>query len=342
MSLDAMFKQANAATEAGRWADAERDYKALIRLKPAWAFHNLGVIYSRTGRFAEAEDAYRAALRTEPTLAASRHSLAMLLLGAGRYAEGWELYEARRLVPGLNIATPRLPFPEWRGESLAGKRLLVIREQGLGDQIQFARFLPQLVSAGAEVVYLCDPPVATLFGGLGVSTVAAQPGGSYPAADYWVFICSLPLRLGVTLEGLSGEPYLSAEPAGPGGIGVKARGGAAHVNDRHRSLPPELARRLEPMGQSLDPEATGARHFADTASLIAGMSLVISVDTAVAHLAGAMGTPTWILLSRLETDWRWLRDRSDSPWYNSVRLFRQPALGEWGPVLDQVIAEVGG
>ena len=139
MSIDLMFSQANAAYRAGDFAGAERRYKALTRLKPTWAWHNLGALYVATKRFAEAEAAFRQALAADPVNVDSRHSLGMLVMGEGRYAEGWPLMEARRLVPALKIIQPTVGCPEWRGEDLTGKRLLVYPEQGFGDHIQYFR-----------------------------------------------------------------------------------------------------------------------------------------------------------------------------------------------------------
>jgi len=336
-----MFKEANAAHRAGDWAQAERRYRALTKLKPSWAYHNLGVVYVTTGRLAEAEAALRAALAADPAQAATRHSLAMLLLSLGRYAEGWPLHEARRQVAALKINRPNLPYPEWRGEDLGGRRLLVVTEQGLGDQIQFARFLPQLVARRAQVTFACAPALAPLFEGLGVTVTPVREGQALPDADCWTLLMSLPLRLGLTLEEVSGAPYLAPAPvAAGGGVGVAAQGAPSHSNDRFRSLDPGSAGELLTLGRDLAPEATGAADFLDTARIVAGLDLVISVDTSVAHLAGAMGKPVWILLPAVETDWRWLRGRDDSPWYGSARLYRQASPGDWGPVVRRVAADL--
>lgn len=335
-----MFKEANAAQVAGDWAEAERRYLALTDLKPSWAFHNLGVVYVTTGRRDQAQAAFRAALDADPDQAATKHSLGMLLLADGRYGEGWPLFEARREVPALRINRPNLACPEWRGEDLAGRRLLVIAEQGLGDQIQYARFLPQLVARGAEVTFACAPSLAPLFERLGATLLPIAPGLTLPPADYWTLMMSLPLRLGLQLENLDGAPYLRALGNAGGGIGVVARGAAAHSNDRFRSLDAKAAGDLLALGRDLSPEATGARDFRDTAEIIAGLDLVISVDTSVAHLAGALGKPVWILLSGVETDWRWLRGRADSPWYASARLYRQETAGDWGSVMRRVAADL--
>lgn len=340
MSVDLLFSQAHAALRAGRFPEAERRYKALVRVRPLWAWHNLGVLYVTTGRFREAEAAFRQALQIDPDAVDTQHSLAMLTLGEGRYAEGWRLYESRRRVPSLKTPAPRLSFPEWRGEDLAGKRLLVIREQGLGDQIMMARFVKPLEARGARVTYLCDAPLAPLFAANGIDAVAAVPGAQYPTADYWTLMFSLPALLGLELAHLDGAPYLAAEPRGSGGVGVKVRGGTAHRNDRNRSLSGEAAARIGRLGRDLDPASTGAKDFLETAEIIAGLDLVIGVDTAVAHLAGALGKPVWILLSALETDWRWLRRGETTPWYASARLYRQSPPGNWGPLVKKVVADL--
>ena len=341
MSIDALFRQANALQAAGDFAGAERRYRALLRLKPLWAHHNLGVVYVKTGRFQQAEQEFRAALAIDPDAPGPRHSLGMLLLGGGRFEEGWREYEARRRVPGLTIPRPQVACPEWRGEDLTGKHLLVVWEQGLGDQIQFARFLPILAGRGVKVSFVCQPALIPLFEGMPVDLLPA--GSALPTADAWPLLCSIPLRLGVplaTIPAQSGLPLRSTMRGGGGGVGFVARGSHTHTNDRFRSLRGEAAKRLAALGRDLSPEATGARNFRDTAEIVAGLDLVISVDTAIAHLAASMGKPTWILIPFVETDWRWLRERVDSPWYPSAKLYRQGPAGGWGAVLDRVQADL--
>jgi hypothetical protein len=339
MSIDALFRQANALQTAGDFAGAERRYRALLHLRPLWAHHNLGVVSVKTGRFQQAEQEFRAALAIDPDAPGPRHSLGMLLLAGGRFDEGWREYEARRGVRGLTISEPHVACPEWRGEDLTGKHLLVVWEQGLGDQIQFARFLPILAGRGVKVTFVCQAPLIPLFEGMPVDLLPA--GSDLPAADAWTLLCSIPLRLGVTLETIpaqSGLPLRSTTRGG--GVGIVARGSHTHTNDRFRSLKGEAAKRLSALGRDLSPEATGARNFRDTAEIVAGLDLVISVDTAIAHLAASMGKPTWVLIPFVETDWRWLRERVDSPWYPSVKLYRQGAAGGWSAVLDRVTADL--
>jgi hypothetical protein len=340
MSLDQLFKQANAALRAGDFAGAERRFRALTKLKPNWAFHNLGALYVAMGRLAEAEAAFRQTLAVDPVNQDTRSSLGRLFMAQGRYAEGWPLMEARRYRPGTSVRTPNVSYPEWKGEDLAGKRLLVLPEQGLGDQIQFFRFLPQLQAQGAQVTVICPPELVRLFEGRGVEVFEAVVGRRYPDSDCWTLVCTTPLHLGVTLETLPGAPYLNLPEVATDGVGVVTAGSAAHLNNHHRSLSSRAAAELAALGRDLTPEKTGARDFRDTAEIIAGLDLVISVDTSVAHLAGAMGKPVWVLLPAVDTDWRWLRDRTDSPWYPSARLYRQNAPGDWSSVVQLVARDL--
>lgn len=298
----------------------------------------------RQGRHAEAEAALREAVRRGPADPRIRVLLGEALLAQGRYEDAWPLMEARLDAPELGSPRPPLDQPEWRGEPLAGKRLLIIGEQGAGDQIMYARFAPILQARGAEVMLLCLPSLARLFArSLGV-TVAGMAGRvELPDPDYWTLTASLPARFGMSLTGVPNGRYLSAlARLLDRKIGVATRGNPRHWNDARRSLPPEAASRLLARGDVLDlaPEATGAKDFLDTAEIIAGLDLVISVDTSAAHLAGAMGKPVWILLPAYGVDWRWLLGRSDTPWYPSARLWRQPEDGDWGSVLDGIEAEL--
>jgi hypothetical protein len=284
------------------------------------------------GRLSEAEALARMAMAIAPSSTQAQMALALVLLTSGRFAEAWPLYEARLRTK------PALPFPEWDGRPV--RRLLVYGEQGAGDQIMLARFSAQLAAGGCEIVQFCHQSLERLFSQLPVMPIAMRGAAEFPDPDAWVMSNSLPHRLGVTLDHLSGEPYLKAEPRrGLGRIGVKARGNPAHTNDANRSLPEREAARLLalPGAISLEPDATGARDFTTTAEIIAGLDLVIAVDTSTAHLAGALGKLVWVLLPCTNTDWRWLSGRSDSPWYASARLFRQPRPGDWASVLDEVI-----
>lgn len=326
-------------------AEAQRLYAfAAQRFPDAWEPpHRLGLVHKHFGRLEAAEAAFRRALAIDPQAASTQRLLATLVLAKGEFDEGFALYEGRHTLPAM--AKPPLPAPEWRGEEVAGKALLIWPEQGFGDQIMFARFAAVLKARGADVTLLCRPGLVPLFeGSLGVRTVAAEGAVDFPDPDYWVMTCSLAWRLGVSVETIPGAPYLRALSAGPSPgegfkVGLVTRGNPGHLNDANRSLPAAEAARLERLPAraiALDPAVTGAGDFADTAAIIDQLDLVISVDTAIAHLAGAMGKPTWLLLSRIDTDWRWLKDRTDSPWYPSMRLYRQERPGDWAEVLDRV------
>lgn len=347
-ALDA-FDAGGRAHLSGDRSGAERLYRLAGELDPTNVDCrlNLGILLRSTGRAAEARPVLEAGLALAPHRTDLRWALGLTLLALGDYAAGWPLYEARREI--FRVATPNLPVPEWNGEPLAGKRIAVFPEQGLGDAIQFSRFLPLLRDRGAEVLLLCKPALSPLltgaFTGVEVQPLVGQI--DLGALDYWTSLLSLPGRLGVTLESLTAEPYLRApEPlprqAGSFRVGLMTVGNPKYENDARRSLGAEEARRLRELPGveivSLHPEDSG--DFAQTANIIAGLDLVISVDTSIGHLAGAMGKPTFLLAPGLGADWRWMTDRTDSPWYPNHRLFRGVADGGWTPVLDQVAKAV--
>ncbi|MFC3070408.1 glycosyltransferase family 9 protein [Phenylobacterium soli] len=294
------------------------------------------------GRFAEAETLMRALLERAPDDVYAEQYLSQALLGQGRYAEAWPLQARRLEAVALGSPRPPLEEPEWQGGPVAGKRLLVIGEQGLGDQIMYARFVPVLRELGADVTLLCRASLTRLFeASLDVQVFGMAGRVDVPDPDCWVLTASLPAKLGVTLETLPTAPYLRAGPRRTPGarIGVASRGNPQHRFDGFRSLPAEEAERLLALPGAIDlsPEATGASDMAETAEIVAGLDLVIAVDTSAAHLAGALGKPVFVLLPAMGLDWRWMAGRSDSPWYPSARLFRQARPGDWHAVVDVVM-----
>lgn len=317
------------AHQRGELADARRLFEQTIGV----AQHNLAVV-AEQGDYAEATRLYRAALATDPGRDESAAALSLALLREGRYAEAWPLHEHRRALGRLKLATPKPHWPEWQGEPLAGQRLAVLGEQGFGDQIMFARFLPALRDMGAEVRLVCAAELASLLGGQ--TTIGRSE------LDLWCHLQTLPLRLGTTLETLPPPTDLPVAWRGGGGVGVMATGNPNFAKHASRTPSPDVQAAMLALGRDLRPEATGARDFLETAEIVAGLDLVITIDTAMAHLAGSLGVPTWILLPAVDTDWRWLRERIDSPWYPSARLFRQPAPGDWVGALDAVRASFSG
>lgn len=325
------FDAAVAAHKAGDLETAEQGYLRHLDLDAA--LYNLSRVYRDTDRPIDAERTLRTLIQHAPDFALARRQLAMSLLTQRRYAEAWPLYEARREILGLQ--PPPLPIPEWMGEPMAGRTLLVMGEQGLGDQLMFGRFAAALRADGARVIMAGKPELRRLFAEAGF-VVPPQP-----SADAWAHSGSLPLRMG--LAGVSGQDaaYLAAPGRTGGGVGVMARGNPTHQNDQHRSMDPASAEALHSLGRDLSPAVTGAKDMADTAAIVARLDLVIAVDTAVAHLALALGKPCWLLLPRIALDWRW-NDAVRSDWYPRARFFRQPAAGDWASVLDEVRAALQG
>lgn len=347
----------------------------------ATAHCNLGVLLADQGHAAAAEAAFRQALALRPDFPQCRVNLAQLLLCQGRFDEGWALHESRLALAWRRgeVPAPHTTPPQWQGESLRGRSIIVLPEQGYGDDIQFCRYVPWLKSLGAARVTLaCRPGLTTLMHTLaGADQVMDVDAGQtqLPQHDYWTVALSLPLRAGTNRESIPAPvPYLHPDPArqrrlqaqleadAPAGtlrVGLVWRGNPRHANDRARSLPglaslaplwavpgvrffslqkpsstsPAAA---PPPDQPLVDLAPQLGDFADTAALIAGLDLVISVDTAVAHLAGALGLRCWVLLPARRADWRWLEGRTDSPWYPDLRLFRQARHDDWSAVVASV------
>jgi tetratricopeptide (TPR) repeat protein len=319
-----------------------------------------GTVLRNLMRLEEAEAVLTRAVTVQPDHASAVFSLGLQHLMAGRYDIGFALYEQRFAA---SLPERVMEAPRWRGEDFHGRTLLVHAEQGLGDTLQFCRFVPQAARFG-RVLVMAPPSLLSLLGTLdgaeGIFSDAAPP----PAHDLQIPMMSLPAALGTTLESLPCLPYLRADAermaswqarlAGCGGlkIGLCWAGNPENTQDRARSIPfGQMAALLAVPGMhfvSLQKDHaeryaaanfsdfTGALgDFAETAALIGALDLVISVDTSVAHLCGALGRPLW-LLNRFNTEWRWMADRADSPWYPGHRLFRQPRPHDWAPVLNDV------
>jgi len=295
----------------------------------------LAISLEQQGRYDEARGLFRAVMAAAPDLARLGFPLALNLLRNGDYEEGWRLYETREVkMTAAMSGRPTLSFPEWQGQPVSS--LLVIPEQGLGDEIMFNRYVRVLQARGVAVTLLCRPPLKRVFEHLGVPLLAFAPTVDIPRCDAWTLSTSLPLRLGTTPQTVPDPVYLPG--GGPGGHGIGVMAVGSQQPDPRRSLPPAAAAELLslPGAVSLAPNDTGAKDFEDTRRIIEGLELVITVDTSVAHLAGAMGKPCWTLLP-FNPDWRWMTGER-TPWYPQMRLFRQPALGDWAPVIAELKA----
>jgi tetratricopeptide (TPR) repeat protein len=319
--------------DRGETDEAQRLLIRAVAADPANAFaaFNLGTHYWREGRCGEAVPLLERAGRA-PELGVGRGNLGAAYLSLGRSAQGWALYDER----AERRASPAhgLPFPEWRGEPLAGKSLFIWLEQGFGDQILAARFVRQLTAQ--RITLTSAPQLARLFETLDPRVTVMTGEIAVAPHDYWTMALSLPRWF----KRIPTEPYLRGHAAkATGGVGLAWR--ANPDPDPGRSLPEALAQELLslPGAVSLAPEDSGARDFQDTADLIAGLDRVISVDTSVAHLAGAMGKPTQVLLKAQSADWRW---RETAPgvcaWYPTARIARQPAQGDWRGLVDRLRA----
>ncbi|WP_293898724.1 tetratricopeptide repeat protein [Phenylobacterium sp.] len=366
---EAMFQRALALHKAGDTGKAESLYRVVLDNAPhdhetannlGWLLYNtdrpdealpcfqwaldLGVApdpprvgvarcHMALSAFDKAEPLLREAIARQPDEAELRLSLGYALLGLGRFTEGWPLYDGLRPDPAKAVGRG-FPAPEWQGEPLAGKRLFIWREQGFGDQLMLARFLPML--GAAKVTYAGPPALERLFRQMPVDYLPVTGPWDAGPHDYWTLPFSLPLRFGVTPETLPQGPYFTGTPTRRGGVGVMWRGNALPHPERSLSEAAGAELLALPGAISLDPADTGAGDFQATADLIAGLDLVITIDTSVAHLAGAMGKPVWILLPARHADWRWMQGRATSPWYPSARLYRQAIPNDWAPVVAQV------
>jgi ADP-heptose:LPS heptosyltransferase len=328
------------------------------------------------GRFDDAMATYRRAMSADPDLAEAPWNLALVQMLVGDFKAGWSGREARWKIPAMASRYLDLHQPMWLGtESVAGKTVIVCQDEGLGDAIQFARYVPLLAARGAHVILIVDEPLCSMLSGLkGVSQcLPKSPDTLVPPYDFHVPISSLPLAFGTELDSIPAEPYFPCPMAdrvqawedrlGPREklrVGIVWSGNPAHRNDHNRSIS------LRALSRILDVDATfvslqkaprpedvesllerpdivdftaDLTDFAETAALVSCLDLVIAVDTSVAHLAAALGRPAWILLPYVP-DYRWLLGRDDSPWYPTVRLFRQTETREYESVIERLRAEL--
>ncbi|MBI5279644.1 MAG: glycosyltransferase family protein [Burkholderiales bacterium] len=366
-----------ALQELDRAEEALASCDRALALAPghAEAHSNRGNALKALNRLDEALASFDNALALKPGYVHAAWNKALALLALGRFEQGWAWYESRWNNEDTGLALRSYPQPRWLGrESLAGKTILLYAEQGLGDTIQFCRYARLVQAQGARVVLEVPAALVPLLQGLaGVDQLLAE-GSPLPAFDCQSPLLSLPLAFDTRLDSIPAPvPYLTSSAAKRGAwasrlgqktrprIGLAWSGRTTHKNDRNRSitlgelaaqLPDDfdyisLQKDLREADQASLP-ASGIRHFAhqlrdftDTAALCDLVDLVITVDTSVAHLAGAMGRQTRVLLP-LVPDWRWMTGRNDSPWYPTVRLVRQQAPGDWAGTLSRALAQPPG
>jgi FkbM family methyltransferase len=369
----------NALREAGDINGAIVHYQQAAELEPSYAEVNVNwaLALRDKGMLNAAIECNRKAIVLRPDYAEAHFNLSLLLLAAGQFVEGWQEYEWRWKGGVKELTPPQLKGPQWQGEDLTGKTLLLHAEQGLGDTLQFARFVPLLAARGARIILVVPRELVALMRWLpGVAMVVAG-GEKVPNYHFHLPLMSVPAVLGTIEQDLAAQiPYLSTDPdrvrvwrdrLGPHGfkLGIVWQGRPDVKIDRGRSVPlPAFAPmasllgirlislqrkhgldQIDELPEGMTVETLGAEFdagsdaFLDTAAVMMSLDLVITSDTSVAHLAGALGRPVWIVLKQIP-DWRWQFERVDSPWYPSARLFRQRWAGDWDEVFARIAKEL--
>jgi tetratricopeptide (TPR) repeat protein len=353
-------------------------YDKAVALQPDFklAHNNRGFVLSRLRRFDEAFAVYAALKAADPGNAEPDWSMALLHLMLGNFEAGWAGREARWKVPSLPIARYDFPQPMWLGkEPIAGKTILIFQDEGLGDVIQFVRYVPMVAALGARVLLLVDGPLVPLLSKLpALAECIPRSANRSVTFDTHCGISSLPLAFGTRLETVPGDvPYLPhpdearvrawEQRLGPHDklrVGLVWSGNRKHMDNANRALPLRALFPLldgDAMFVSLQKETNAEDQatlrerpdifdltvhlsdFTETAALMSCLDLIITVDTSMAHLAGALARPTWIMLQHMP-DWRWLLDRDDCPWYPTAKLFRQTEPGNFAEVVERVRAEL--
>ena len=364
-----------ALAAADREPEAVAEYRSALALKPdhALAWNNLGLALQACNQVRSAIDAFRHALAVDPDLAQARWNLALALLLDGQFEEGWREYDARLVLAELGKFRNRYPGPRWDGSPAQGKTLLLYTEQGIGDTLQFARYVTPLAAMGARCVIRCSDELAPLLATVSGVAQVVREDEPLPHYDAHSPLLSLPRLLGTAGAIPATVPYIAvpetnraaaratlARLPAPRKVGLAWAGNPARANDRNRSMAlAELVPLFDVPGIAWFSLQKGERsaQIADTrgadvlvplpseatllhtAALVAELDLVISVCNSIAHLAGALARPTWVLLA-FAGDWRWGLEREDSAWYPTVRLFRQTSPRAWPPVVARVAAEL--
>jgi hypothetical protein len=378
METDFLISQGNQHRADRQYGEALQCYALAFAkdMDSAAAFNNYGNVMREIGHPHRAIPFLQHAILLDPNNITAKFNLAVALLLMGDYTNGWPAYESRWQYEHLAGTEPKYKQPRWRGEDLKDKTILVVGEQGHGDNIQFCRFLYNLHVAGAKIKLQVTDGLIPLL----QSSDIIQQLGTYTddmgEFDYWIPIMSIPGILGVTLENLP-KPvnYLNVDQGrqqewlqilGPKTrmrVGFCWSGRRDSWLNQHKSVPfPVILDMIKSNPQyewvnlqvDADPEEEAAllaagvqaypgsvKSFVDTAALIMAMDVVIGVDTAVSHLSGSLGRPTWIMLQKFSTDWRWLLNQDSSPWYSTARLFRQENFDDWAAITKKVSQYLG-
>jgi tetratricopeptide (TPR) repeat protein len=371
---EAHYNRGNALKALRRFAEAAASYERALVLRPNYpeALNNCGVTLHQVKRFNEALSMYDRVHSLLPNSSEAHHNESLCRLSIGDFERGWQKYEWRWQTAQMEIDRRKFERPLWLGSSdIAGKTILLHSEQGFGDTIQFCRYVPLVTARGARVILEVQDALRELAITIAAPVEVVSRGHVLPDFDMHCPLLSLPLAFSTSLATIpSATPYLRASSqavtdwrmrlgASDRRIGLAWSGRPAHTNDHNRSIPLKslmplldgidatfvsLQRDVRPVDVEVLRERSDLLHFendlktfADTAALIANLDLIISVDTSIVHLAGALAKPVWVLLPHIP-DWRWLLDREDSPWYPTARLFRQDETRRWEPVVTKVHA----
>ncbi len=368
---EALSARANSLCLLGRRTEALESAERLVAIHPEAAAGHLALacIQKAEARFEDLIATYRRVLELEPDNAVVHFDKGMNHLLLGQFDEGWTEYEWRQRVPRLRQLISKVPCPRWNGEPLHGRTILIHAEQGVGDTLQFLRYLPRIQERGGKVVFVSQPGLRSFIRATWPDIDTFGPGEPLPPFHCEAPLMSLPLVFGTDLDSVPNPLPIERPIEGPVSIPKSARlklglvwaGDPAHSNDHNRSMALDLfepvlgiggidffslqvgprsadrsqlrsPERLEDLSARLD-------SYTATASLMRQLDLIISVDTSAAHLAGVLGRPVWTLLPFVP-DWRWLLDREDSPWYPTMRLFRQRREGDWSEVIQRVGSEL--
>lgn len=373
MDTDFLIEQGNQHRTNRLYNDALRCYLLAAAQDPRSpaAFNNYGNVLREMGYPDQARPWLEHAQRLAPDFVTAEFNLAVAALLVGDYQRGWPLYESRWRYEHLAGTLPKFDQPRWHGQDIAGKTLLIVAEQGHGDIIQMSRFMWYPHQQGARIILQANSNILPLFRNSTIIQELITDDAEPTSFDVWTPMMSLPGCLGVTLDNLPKQhQYLNANGAsiqqwqqtlGPKlrlRVALAWRGRPDSWLNQHKGVAFDLVLQLiqkHPQVEwhclQMDATADESRvlsdlgvhqwqghinDWADTAGLVHHADVVISADTALAHLGGALGRPTWVMLNRFAQDWRWLLDRDDSPWYETVRLFRQPDYDAWQPVVDRV------